>query len=73
MKNVGNTIRESLNTVSETIDAKKTKKIDNAHQKVAKMCEQMVNITTRINSIEQEMRTINQTCGEFHKNLQEMI
>ena len=32
----------------------------------------MVNITTRVNSIEQEMRTINQTCGEFHENLQGM-
>ena len=32
----------------------------------------MVNVTTRVNSIEQEMRTINQTCGEFHENLQGM-
>ena len=48
------------------------KKIDNALQKVDNICKQMVNITTRVNSIEQEMRTINPTCGEFHENLQGM-
>ena len=71
MKKMGNAINERLNTMSETIDAK-NQKIDNALQKVDKMCEQMVNITTRVNSIEQEMSTLNQTCGEFHENLQGM-
>ena len=55
MKNMGNAINEHLNTMSETTDAKK---IDNALQKVDKICEQIVNITTRVNSREQEMRTI---------------
>ena len=45
MKNMGNAINEHLNTMSETMDAKK---IDNALQKVDKICKQMVNITTRV-------------------------
>ena len=36
---------------------------DTALQKDDKMCKQMVNITTRVNYIEQEPSTINQTWG----------
>lgn len=44
MKNMGKTINERLNEMSATIDAK-NKTIDNALQKVDKLCEQMVSIT----------------------------
>ena len=68
MKNMGNAINEHLNILMQ----KNQKQIDNALQKVDKICKQMVNITTRVNSIEQEIRTITRTSGEFHENLKGM-
>lgn len=71
MKNMGKTINERLNEMSATIDAK-NKTIDNALQKVDKLCEQMVSITNRVNTIENEMSAVNKTCGEFHEHLNGM-
>jgi predicted nucleic acid-binding Zn-ribbon protein len=41
-------------------------------KKVDEMCEQMMKLSTRVSIIEQELGTINQTCGEFQKDMQGM-
>ncbi|XP_062572580.1 putative leucine-rich repeat-containing protein DDB_G0290503 [Saccostrea cucullata] len=59
---MGVSLNDRLNKMSSVIDTR-NKKID-------EMCEEVVRLSHRVNSIEREISSINQTNAEFHESLQ---